>query len=163
MKKEKTEQRMNQLDKNILETLQRRADISNKDLAAQNGLAESSMLNRVKNLREKGIITAYRAVINPKAIGYNVQALILINLSQHQIQSIAAFEEKVVQIPEVKVGYYITGRYDYALHVVLRDIDHLATLTKNVISKLPGLERQETFLIFSSIKEEQGYSLDYAI
>ena len=58
MKKEKTEQRMNQLDKNILETLQRRADISNKDLAAQNGLAESSMLNRVKNLREKGIITA---------------------------------------------------------------------------------------------------------
>ena len=36
---------MNQLDKNILETLQRQADISNKELAAQNGLAESSMLN----------------------------------------------------------------------------------------------------------------------
>ncbi len=154
---------MNQLDKNILETLQRQADISNKDLAAQNGLAESSMLNRVKNLKEKGIITAYRAVINPKAIGYTVQALVMINLSQHQIQSIASFEEKVNQIPEVKVGYHVTGRYDYALHVVLRDIDHLASLIKNTISKLPGLEHQETFLIFSSIKEENGYSLDYAI
>ncbi|MBQ9817174.1 MAG: Lrp/AsnC family transcriptional regulator [Proteobacteria bacterium] len=154
---------MNQLDKNILETLQRQADISNKDLAAQNGLAESSMLNRVKNLKEKGIITAYRAVINPKAIGYSVQALIMINLSQHQIQSIASFEERLMQIPEVKVGYHLTGRYDYALHVVLRDIDHLATLIKNTLSKLPGLERQETFLIFSSVKEERGYSLDYAI
>ena len=154
---------MNQLDKNILETLQRQADISNKDLAAQNGLAESSMLNRVKNLKEKGIITAYRAVINPKAIGYSVQALIMFNLSQDQIESIASFEERLMQIPEVKVGYHLTGRYDYALHVVLRDIDHLATLIKNTLSKLPGLERQETFLIFSSVKEERGYSLDYAI
>ena len=154
---------MNQLDKNILETLQRQADISNKDLAAMNNLAESSMLNRVKNLKEKGIITAYRAVINPRAIGYTVQALIMINLSQHQLQSISSFEEKLIQIPEVKAGYHITGRYDYALHVVLRDIDHLASLIKNTLTKLPGLEHQETFLIFSSIKEEQGYSLEYAI
>ena len=154
---------MNQLDKNILEILQRDASISNKELAAKNGLAESSMLNRVKNLKEKGIITAYRAVINPKSIGYTVQALIMINLCQHQIQSIASFEEKLIQIPEVKVGYHITGRYDYALHVVLRDIDHMATLIKDTLSKLPGLERLETCLIFSSIKEEQGYSLDYAI
>ena len=154
---------MNRLDKSILETLQRQADISNKELAARNGLAESSMLNRVKNLKEKGIITAYRAVINPKAIGYNVQALIMINLSQHQVQSISSFEEQLINIPEVKVGYHITGRYDYVLHVVLRDIDHLATLIKNTLSKLPGLQRQETFLIFSSIKEESGYSLDYAL
>ena len=154
---------MNQLDKNILEILQRQADISNKDLAAKNGLAESSMLNRVKNLKEKGIIKSYRAIIDPKAIGYTVQALIMINLSQHQIQSIASFEEHLMQIPEVKTGYHITGRYDYALHVVLRDIDHLAVLIKDTLSKLPGLERQETFLIFSSIKEDEGYSLDYAI
>ncbi|MGN1071717.1 MAG: Lrp/AsnC family transcriptional regulator [Bradymonadia bacterium] len=154
---------MNQLDKNILETLQRQADISNKELAAQNGLAESSMLNRVKNLKEKGIIKSYRAVIDPKAIGYSVQALIMLNLSQHQIQSIASFEERLLQLPEVKVGYHITGRYDYAIHVVLRDIDHLANLIKDTISKLPGLERQETFLIFSAIKEDAGYSLDYAI
>ena len=154
---------MNQLDKNILEILQRDASISNKDLAARNGLAESSMLNRVKNLKEKGIITSYRAVINPKAIGYTVQALVMINLCQHQMQSIASFEEKLIQIPEVKVGYHITGRYDYALHVVLRDIDHMAALIKDTLSKLPGLERLETCLIFSSIKEEQGYSLDYAI
>ena len=154
---------MNQLDKNILETLQRQADISNKELAAQNGLAESSMLNRVKNLKEKGIIKSYRAVIDPKAIGYSVQALIMLNLSQHQIQSIASFEARLLQLPEVKVGYHITGRYDYAIHVVLRDIDHLANLIKDTISKLPGLERQETFLIFSAIKEDAGYSLDYAI
>ena len=154
---------MNQLDKNILETLQRQADISNTELASRHNMAESSMLNRVKNLKEKGVIKGYRAIINPKAIGYNVQALIMINLSQHQMQSIASFEEKLIQIPEVKVGYHITGRYDYALHVVLRDIDHLATLLKDTLSKLPGLDRQETFLIFSSIKEENGYSLDYAI
>ncbi|MBQ4358655.1 MAG: Lrp/AsnC family transcriptional regulator [Proteobacteria bacterium] len=154
---------MNQLDKNILETLQRQADISNKELASRHNMAESSMLNRVKNLKEKGVIKGYRAIINPKAIGYNVQALIMINLSQHQMQSIASFEEKLIQIPEVKVGYHITGRYDYALHVVLRDIDHLATLLKDTLSKLPGLDRQETFLIFSSIKEENGYSLEYAI
>lgn len=153
---------MNQLDKNILETLQRQADISNKELAARNNLAESSMLNRVRNLKEKGIIKSYRAVIDPKAIGYTVQALIMIKLSQHQLQSIEQFEEHVLEIPEVKVGYHITGRYDYAIHVVLRDNDHLAKLIKNSLSKLPGIDRMETFLIFSSLKEDHGYSLDYA-
>lgn len=152
---------MHPLDKSILETLQRRADISNKELANMNDLAESSMLNRVNKLKEKGIITSYRAVINPKAIGYTVQALVMINLSQHQIQSIDSFEQRVAQIPEVKVAYHITGRYDYVLHVVLRDIDHLADLIKNTLSRLPGLDRQETFLIFSSLKEDEGYSLDY--
>ena len=154
---------MNPLDKSILETLQRRADISNKELANLNGLAESSMLNRVNKLKEKGIITSYRVVINPKAVGYTVQALVMINLNQHQVQSISSFEEQVSRISEVKSGYHITGRYDYVLHIVLRDIDHLGTLIKDTLSKIPGLERQETFLIFSAIKEDEGYSLDYAI
>lgn len=154
---------MNPLDRSILETLQRRADISNKELANLNGLAESSMLNRVNKLKEKGIITSYRVVINPKAIGYMVQALVMINLNQHQVQSISSFEEQVSRIPEVKSGYHITGRYDYVLHIVLRDIDHMGTLIKDTLSKIPGLERQETFLIFSSIKEDEGYSLEYAL
>jgi len=153
---------MNQLDKSILETLQRRADISNKELASLHGLAESSMLNRVNKLKEKGIITSYRAVIDPKAVGYTIQALIMINLSQHQLQSIETSERQISAIPEVKVGYHVAGRYDYVLHVVLRDIDHLGDLIKNKLSKISGLERQETFLIFSSLKEDKGYSLDYA-
>lgn len=156
---------MDQVDKKILEELQKNGRMSNVELAKKCNLAPSSMLARVRRLDKgeggKGIITSYRAIISPKAVGYNVQALIMVNLDQHQLKSIASFEESITSIPEVKTGYRVTGQYDYVLHAVLRDIDHLDEFVKTKLASIPGMGRQETFIIFSSVKEDEGLSLDY--
>ncbi len=152
---------MDAIDRKIVDTLQQNGRITNVELARMNDLAPSSMLARVRRLEERGIITGYRAVLDPKALGYTVMAIVMINLDQHQAGSIAAFEERVRSIPEVKMGYHITGRYDYMLQVVVRDIDHLGELIKHTLAGIPGLERQETFLMFSAIKDDGGYSMAY--
>jgi Lrp/AsnC family transcriptional regulator, leucine-responsive regulatory protein len=82
----------------------------------------------VRRLEERGLIQGYRAVLDPQALGYHVQAVVLINLAGHQAGPIDAFESQVRALPEVKLCLNVTGRYDYLLHVVVRDIEHLRQL-----------------------------------
>jgi Lrp/AsnC family leucine-responsive transcriptional regulator len=151
---------MDAVDRHILKTLQERARTTNVELARANDLAPSSMLDRVRRLEDKGIIRGYRAELDPKELGYQVAAMVMINLAHHQTTGIGSFEEDVANIPEVKACFHVTGRYDYILHLAARDIDHLSELVKHRIGALGGVEKQETFLVLSTVKEDQGYSLE---
>ncbi|MDJ0764177.1 MAG: Lrp/AsnC family transcriptional regulator [Myxococcota bacterium] len=151
---------MDNIDKKIIRTLQEQGRITNVELARQASLAPSSMLDRVRRLEERGVIKSYRAVLDPGAIGYHVQAMVMITLGRHQAGSIESFEERIRSIPEVKACYHLTGQYDYLAHVVVRDIDHLRKLVKHELAAIGGVEKQETFLTLSVIKEDTGYALE---
>lgn len=150
---------MDQTDRRILESLQANGRTSNVELARSNGLAPSSMLERVRRLEEKGVIRGYRAELDPKRLGYTVQAMVMINLARHQETRIEDFEAGIAAIPEIKACYHVAGQYDYILHLAARDIDHLADLVKHRLSAIGGLEKQETFLVLSTVKEDHGYAL----
>jgi len=150
---------MDTIDKNILVTLQAHGRITNVELARMNDLAPSSMLERVRRLEERGVIKGYRAIVDPKAIGYNIQAMVLINLDRHQLGPIDEFEGRVRVIPEVRAAYHLTGRYDYILHVVVRDIEHLGDLVKHTVAEVRGVEKVETMLALSTVKDDEGFSL----
>ncbi len=152
---------MDPLDKKILEVLQRRGRITNVELARRNNLSPSSMLERVRRLEERGVITGYQAVLDPKTLGYRVRAMVLITLSHHQMGSIDAFEASIRAIPEVSGCYHLAGQYDYLVQLIVRDIDHLGEVIKHTIGGIGGVEKQETLLVLSTIKEATGYSLDY--
>lgn len=151
---------MDKIDGRILSTLQQHGRTTNVELARMNNLAPSSMLDRVRRLEEKGYIRGYRAELDPKALGYQVAAMVMINLGRHESQRIEAFEAGVAAIPEVKMCFHVTGRYDYVLHLAARDIDHLSELVKHKIGALDAVEKQETFLVLSTVKEDQGFALE---
>jgi len=150
---------MDSIDKNIVTTLQKQGRMTNVELARLNDLAPSSMLERVRRLEEKGIIRGYRAVLEPKLLGYRVQALVMVTLDRHQERGIEMFETGVLTVPEVKACYHVTGRYDYILLVAARDIEHLGDLVKHRLGAIGGVEKLETFLALSTVKEDEGYSL----
>jgi Lrp/AsnC family leucine-responsive transcriptional regulator len=150
---------MDAIDRKIVETLQKQGRMTNVELARMNDLAPSSMLERVRRLEEKGIIRGYRAVLEPKMLGYRVQALVMVTLDRHQERGIELFETGVLCVPEVKACYHVTGRYDYILDVAARDIEHLGGLVKHRLGAIGGVEKLETFLALSTVKEDEGYSL----
>ncbi|MEZ4386719.1 MAG: Lrp/AsnC family transcriptional regulator [Candidatus Krumholzibacteriia bacterium] len=151
---------MDAIDRRILTTLQASGRTTNVELARQNELAPSSMLDRVRRLEERGVIRGYRAELDPEQLGYHVAAMVMINLDRHQTRGIDTFEAGVAAIPEVKACFHVTGRYDYILHLAARDIDHLSELVKHRLGALGGVEKQETFLVLSTVKEDHGYSLE---
>jgi Lrp/AsnC family leucine-responsive transcriptional regulator len=150
---------VDQTDRRILEILKTQGRVSNADLAREVGMAPSSMLERVRRLEERGVIRGYRAVLDPKELGYQVEAVVMINLGRHAQDRIEDFEAEVAAIAEVKTCSHVTGRYDYILHLAARDIDHLRDLVKHRLGALGGVEKQETFLVLSTVKEDQGYAL----
>jgi Lrp/AsnC family leucine-responsive transcriptional regulator len=151
---------MDPVDRTTLEALQKNGRISNAELARINDMAPSSMLERVRRLEERGVITGYSAVLDPKAIGYQAEAMVMVTLDRHQESPIEDFEKGVRNVPEVKSCYHLTGRYDYILHVAVRDIDHLGQLVRHALAAIGRVEKQETFLILSTIKPDRGYALE---
>ncbi len=151
---------MDRTDQTILKTLQRQGRMTNKELAGVCDLAPSSMLDRVRRLEERGVIKGYSATLDPKKMGYEVQAVLMINLDRHQAGPIDVFEERIRAIPEVTACHHITGRYDYMVNITARDIDHLGELVKHTLGGIAGLEKQETFLVLSTVKEDEGYAIN---
>ncbi len=150
---------MDRLDYQLIRALQAQGRMANVDLARLCDSAPSTTLERVRRLEEKGVIKGYRAVLDPHAVGLAVQALVLISLDHHQAGPIDEFEDRVRAVPEVMACYHLTGRYDYMLHVAVRDIDHLRDVVKVRLATIKGVDKQETFLVLSTVKENEGYPL----
>jgi len=151
---------MDPLDRKILRALQKDARVKNADLARELGVAPSTMLERVRRLEDRGYFDGFKALINPEKLGLGVQALISVSLGQHSTQTIRPFEQAVKSIPNIMVCYHITGRFDYMLHIVAKNLKELGTLVKEQIASLPGVGKTETFLIFSEIKNDNGYPME---
>ena len=83
----------------------------------------------------------------------------MISLGRHQANPIESFESAVRGIPEARACFHLTGRYDYLVHVVVRDIDHLRELVTKRLAAIRGVEKEETFLVLSTPKEDAGYPI----
>ncbi len=151
---------MDNLDIKILKALQDSGRKKNTDLARDLGVAPSTMLERVRRLEEQGMLKGYRAIIDPEKLGLSVQAFISVILDRHETDCIRNFEEGIRRISCVKACYHLTGRFDYLLHVVVRDLNQLGELVKTRIASLPGFGKSETFLVFSEIKADQGWPIE---
>src|SRR3954453_12965678 len=104
---------LDRTDFGILRLMQNNASLSNKQIASQVGLAPSSAHERLKRLRNDGVLGGAHADVNPKAMGIGLEALFLIELSKHERSGVDRFMTEVVNIPEVRSAFLITGRWDF--------------------------------------------------
>ena len=131
---------IDRFDRQILQILQVDARISNQDLADRIGLSPSPCLRRVRTLEDSGVITGYRALLNAKALGYSLMALIYISMDKHTPERFEHFEKDISQISEVLECLLVTGQdADYQIKVVVRDMDAYQELLLNRITRIQGV------------------------
>lgn len=131
---------LDRYDREILKLLQQNGRISNQDLADRIGLSPSPCLRRVRALEDAGLITGYRALVDAKALGLSLMALIHISMDQHTPERFERFESAVREIPEVLECLLITGQAaDYQLKVAVKDMDAYQELLLNRITRIPGV------------------------
>jgi Lrp/AsnC family transcriptional regulator, leucine-responsive regulatory protein len=131
---------LDRYDYHILQLLQEDGRMSNQDLAERIGLSTSPCLRRVRALEESGIITGYRALLDAKALGLSLMALIHISMDQHTPERFDNFELRVSEIPEVLECLLITGQSaDYQLKVVVENMDAYQALLLNRITRISGV------------------------
>ncbi|MGD9124092.1 MAG: Lrp/AsnC family transcriptional regulator [Desulfarculaceae bacterium] len=151
---------MDAMDKFILRALQSDARQKNADLARALEAAPSTVLERIRRLEQQGFFKGFRAVLDPAKLGYQVQALISVSLGQHTTDTIRPFERAVQDIPFVTMCYHVTGRFDYILQVLAKDLSHLGQLVKEQIASIPGVGKTETFIVYSEVKSGGLYPVD---
>lgn len=138
---------LDRIDFDIVGFLQKNAQMSNKELAAAVGLAESTCLHRVERLREMNVLGGAHAEVSPDALGITLQALVAIRLRQHSRDKVQAFWAHLESLPEVLAMYHVTGAYDFHLHVALRDTRHLRDFILDSLSARGEVGHIETSLI----------------
>lgn len=131
---------IDRFDRQILEVLQQDGRISNQDLADRIGLSPSPCLRRVRALEEAGVVTGYRALLNAKALGYTLMALVYIAMDKHTPERFEHFEQEIAAIPEVLECLLITGQdADYQIKLIVKDMVAFQELLLNRINRIPGV------------------------
>lgn len=132
----------------ILRALQENGRLSNKELAAHVGLAPSTCIERVRRLREEGVLRGVHADVNPTALGIGLEAIVHLRLRHHSRESLSSMRTYLLAQKEVVAAYYLAGANDFLVHVAVRDTEHLRDLGLDVFSSHPDMEHMETNLIF---------------
>ncbi len=131
---------LDRFDRQILQVLQNDGRISNQELADRIGLSPSPCLRRVRALEEAGVITGYRALLDARALGLSLMALIHLSMDQHTPERFSGLEAAISEIPEVIECLLITGQAaDYQLKVVVKDMDAYQELLLNRITGIRGV------------------------
>jgi Lrp/AsnC family transcriptional regulator, leucine-responsive regulatory protein len=113
------------IDVRLLHELQRDADRPNVELARLVGLSPPATLNRLRRLKESGVVRAVQARLDSGAAGFALQVYVMVTLGRHDDAANRRFEEAVEALPQVIAADWVTGEVDAMLMVVARDVAEL--------------------------------------
>jgi len=114
----------------LLTELQQNARLSLAELGRRANLSAPAVADRLQRLEEAGVITAYRAEVDPRAVGYPVSAIVRIRPATRQLHKIPALAR---EIPEVVECHRVTGEDCFVLKLHLRAIGDLEALLDRFI------------------------------
>ncbi len=142
---------MDEIDRNLVVALQQDGSSGLAELAKVAGLSVSATAERVKRLEERGVIRAWRADLDPAAVGCPLLAHVLAAVAPGPDD--AAFREAVRGEEAVLECHAVTGAWTYLLKLRLADLPALDTFLNEELRVLPGVQRVETLLAIATVKE----------
>ena len=154
-----SEVQLDSIDRAILNELQQDGRLSNQDLAQRVHLSPSACLRRVKRLEETGVIAQYVALVNPKAVGKQGTSYTIINLERMTTAALAAFEQAVLDSPDILDCFYVAGTNDYVIRFAYKDAEDLERFHTHVLMQLPEVARSNSMLVLRTIKKTTAFGL----
>lgn len=139
---------LDRIDIELIRLLRKHARLSNKDLAEAVGVAPSTALERVRRLRETGVILGFHAELNADALGIALQAMVAVRLARHSREMVDAFHDHLLGLSEVMAFYHVAGADDFLVHVAVRDSAHLRGFLLAAFTQREEVAHIETHLIF---------------
>lgn len=126
--------------------------MSNAALARRVGIAESTCADRVRGLRERGVVRGVHADIDLAKVGLGVEAMVAVRFGGHVRDQVEAFRDAVTEVPGVLAAYNTSGANDFLVHVAAHGADALRDLVLDQIAGRPGVVHAETSLIFEATR-----------
>jgi DNA-binding Lrp family transcriptional regulator len=148
--------RLDATDWRILKELQADGRITNVDLARKVGVSPPPCLRRVRALEQAGMIAGYFALLDEKAVGFEVVAFAMVGLHSQSEVDLRAFENRVLAWPLVRESYMLSGETDYVLKCVAPDLSAFQDFVINELTAAPNVASVKTTLVIRRAKFEPG-------
>ncbi|MEV8092907.1 Lrp/AsnC family transcriptional regulator [Kitasatospora sp. NPDC085879] len=147
---------MDRTDRRILHELQQDGRLTNAELADRVGLTPSPCLRRVRQLEQSGVIRGYRAMLDGPAVGRGFQPFVTVVMRHEDRATVAEFEQRVAELPEVVEAHRLFGDPDYLLKIAVADVAAYERFITDVLSGLPGIAQVNSLMTMKRVKEDAG-------
>jgi DNA-binding Lrp family transcriptional regulator len=154
--------RLDATDWRILKELMADGRITNVALAQRVGLSPPPCLRRVQALEEAGLIAGYAALVDEKALGFQLAAFAMVRLHNQAESDLRAFENHILGWPLVREAHMLSGESDYILHCVAPDLASFQDFVLRELTAAPNVASVKTFLTIRRVKREPGVPLPRA-
>ena len=142
---------LDDIDRALLQVLQRDGQISYAELGARVGLSASAVNDRLKRLKGKGVLRRITAEVSPAALGREFLVFLLIELGN--LKHEPDFLDRMRARPEVLECHHIAGDYSYLLKLRLTGTGHLERFLSEHVKSIGGIQRTHSIIALSSAKE----------
>jgi Lrp/AsnC family transcriptional regulator for asnA, asnC and gidA len=140
------------VDKALIEALQQDGRLPYTRLAAEVGLSEAAVRQRVQRLIESGA-TQIVAVTDPLMLGFHRMAMVGVRVEG----DVRAAADTISSIPAVSYVVIVSGSFDLLIEVVCEDDDHLLSLLNDKVRSIPGVRTTETFTYLRLYKQTYAW------
>jgi len=128
--------RLDEMDRKILAALQDDADQSLDEIARQVGSSKTPVWNRIRRMREAGVILRTTALLDAEALGLEACFFVLVRTSEHEAEWQRRFLDVLRRRPEVMEAHRLAGDIDYILKVRVKNARAYDTFYQALISEV---------------------------
>lgn len=140
-------------DRRLIAVLQDDGRITNQDLARLCSLSPAACHERVRRLRERGVIRATVALIEPKALDCDLLIFVEVLLDRTTDDVFRAFADHVRAIPEILECHMVAGGFDYLIKARVSDMAAYRMFLGNILASVPGVRETRTYAVLEHVKE----------
>ena len=151
--------KIDDIDMKILSELTKDASISIPRLSKKINVNSSVVYSRIKRLAKRHLIRKFTIEVNDDILGYNVSALIGLNIDSKYREPIL---DEILKFDSVREIYEVTGRFDLIIKVRARSLDELHETVSGKMGKITGILHSETFIEMRKREREVAYALQLA-
>lgn len=138
---------LDELDRGIVQALRDDGRTNNSAIAAQLGVAEGTVRQRMRKLTDAGVVKV-SALVNPEIISEHQLCMIGIKIAESR--RLEACAKEVSNLPEVRSVAIVTGRYDLLVEVLVASNHGLIGFLSESLASVQGIESSETFLLLKT-------------
>ena len=150
---------LDETDRRIMRHHLAEPGLERADLALRAGVTPATLWRRLERLRDAGVILAETAVIDWRAMGYEVEVSLRFTLDKTNPRAFDEFIAAARGVPEVVAIETFLGRVDVRLNVIARDMAHYQEVYRARILGLPHIAELDALMLIATIKEDGGLPL----
>jgi len=143
---------LDELDRHLLTLLQSDAGRTLRDLGDTVGLSPSAVQRRISRYRRDGVLDRQVAVLDPRALGGVVVAVVLVTLDRESATHHREFRDRVLGEPRVQQCYDVSGPWDYVVVLTATDLAESRELSALLFRDDENVKRYDTLLVHDAVK-----------